>query len=235
MQYSIDGTHTKVYYEYIERLYQLEAFYTYIDPKIKEYSNLSRSLMSLPIHKEDINIVLKKYEIHRVTQFKPFFINLLYIFIIMTMDNYFNDLLRIIYNYRIECLKNNQKNYTREEILNYDDYEALKNKMIEDEIFGFDMKRDYKKKIQYFENKFNIDLLRIKENENKIIELCELRNIIIHNNGKINEKFLEKVNNDSYSLGEEVVIDYARIHNAVIKIQFVLSIIDDEMMSKFFK
>jgi len=235
MVISIDNIHTRTYYDCMDRLYQLRAFYTYAKPEIDKFIKLYEEFRNIPnIGNKDITSILRDIDLHRVSEFRPFFNNLLYIFIIMTMENYFNNILRLIFNNKIVCLKNNQKSYTREEILNYKDFNSLIEKIIEDEIFVFDIKNDYYKKIKYFESKFKINLSRINNIQNEMIEICEIRNIIVHNDSKVNEKFLEKVKKINYSIGDEIVIDDYKIFNSIEKIQFVLTILDEQIMDKFF-
>jgi hypothetical protein len=150
------------------------------------------------------------------------------------MEHYFNDILRLIYKNKIECLKNNQMSYTREELINFGDYDTLFQNMIEDEIFRFDIKYDYIEKINYFESKFKLDLSRIKKYDKKMTEIYEIRNVIVHNDSKINKRFMEKNRYTKYSMGDTVLIDLQEINSSIENIKFILTILDENIMDKFF-
>jgi hypothetical protein len=233
MEISIDNFHTKKFYEHIEKLYQLRDFSSYTNLELNKLKTMNDTFKNF-IDDLNINQILKEIELLRVTNFKPYFNNLLYVFIVMTMEHYFNDILRLIYKNKIECLKNNQMSYTREELINFGDYDTLFQNMIEDEIFRFDIKYDYIEKINYFESKFKLDLSRIKKYDKKMTEIYEIRNVIVHNDSKINKRFMEKNRYTKYSMGDTVLIDLQEINSSIENIKFILTILDENIMDKFF-
>lgn len=78
----------------------------------------------------------------------------------------------------------------------------------------------FKDKIVFFNNKFNLTFPLIEEHYSEIIELFTTRNIILHNNGIVNETYLK------FNLGSKFELGSKRtINKEYLKLTFVLLII----------
>jgi len=78
----------------------------------------------------------------------------------------------------------------------------------------------FKDKIKFLKNRFNLTFPLIEERYSDIVELFTARNIILHNNGTINETYL-KINIDSkFEIGSK-----RTINKDYLKLTFILLII----------
>lgn len=78
----------------------------------------------------------------------------------------------------------------------------------------------FKDKLKYLKKEFDLIFPNIEEHESSIAELFSTRNIILHNNGLVNETYLKINKNSGLKLGDKKVVgeDY-------LKLTFVLAII----------
>jgi hypothetical protein len=78
----------------------------------------------------------------------------------------------------------------------------------------------FKDKLKFLKNKFNLSFPMIEEHFSEIIELFTTRNIILHNNGIINNTYLKLNEGSSFELGAKRIIT-----KEYLKLTFVLLII----------
>ena len=153
--------------------------------------------------------------------------NLFLIFMVSLFEYYICDIIKYIYSKKIYILKTGKKGLDYETILSFKTMDELNEYIIEKErdTIGYKSYEDIKK---YFKNKFKIDFTKLK-NENTINLIFETRNIIVHNRGIVNEKFLLKVKNSGYKLGDVVKIDEDYLDNALRILRALTFYIDDRV------
>ncbi|WP_299137115.1 hypothetical protein [uncultured Tenacibaculum sp.] len=78
----------------------------------------------------------------------------------------------------------------------------------------------FKKKMEFLKRKFNLTFPLIEEHNSDIIELFSTRNIILHNNGLINETYLKINKTSKFTIGDKKVVD-----ENYLKLTFVLLIL----------
>jgi hypothetical protein len=89
--------------------------------------------------------------------------------------------------------------------------------------------------IKYLRIVLKLPLNNIKILDEKMNEINEIRNLLIHNNGKVNEYFINKINNDSYLINEKIEINDKLLKNYINIIKENISMIDKEAKELLFK
>ena len=142
-----------------------------------------------------------------------FMCNLSLIYMVSLFEYYICDIIKYIYSKKIYLLKTGKKELDYETILSFNTMEELNEHIIEKEreTIGYKSYEDIKK---YFMNRFKIDFTKLK-NENSINPIFVTRNIIVHNRGVVNEKFLLRVHNSGYKLGDVVKINEEYLDKAL--------------------
>ena len=92
----------------------------------------------------------------------------------------------------------------------------------------------YEKKIDYLKKIFNLDLSEVDIIEKDLIEICEIRNLLVHNNGIITEKFKERIKNEKYKIGEKININKNLMDKTINSFHNVVTLIDREVKIKYF-
>jgi hypothetical protein len=185
--------------------------------RMREYFEIISRLDkgTLKTHDDDI-LVYEEYEVGSLQQmykgliedyqtYPNFMCNLSLIYMVSLFEYYICDIIKYIYSKKIYILKTRKKELDYETMLSFNTMEELNEYIIEKEheTIGHKSYEDIKK---YFMNKFKIDFTKLK-NENLINPIFVTRNIIVHNRGVVNEKFLLKVQNSGYKLGDVVKIN----------------------------
>ena len=73
-----------------------------------------------------------------------------------------------------------------------------------------------------------------EDNKKALIMIIKIRNLIVHDNGIVDEKLIECSQNDKFTLGEKIQISHQRVISFFIVILRVVSEIDKQLYSKFF-
>jgi len=214
---------------FIERLLQIRAFY-FLTKKF--FSALDQEIQNK--FDEDTIRFARAHGNEKVyaNDFKPFFMSLLYIQIRTTVDLYFNDVLEYIFRNNIDILKNSNKQYSTEEILLFNNMNNLVSYLAMKEIQKFN-ENNSKKKIEYLQKLLNKENILTNSLIDKFIEVSEIRNILMHNEGKINDRFRNLVNNPKYDDEISVEIDEELLIEAIDSMISFINEIDRELINKF--
>lgn len=176
------------------------GFFQHKYPKVlKEFNEKVRSEEEVEGMKifESLNDSISIYEFEI---YKYCFVN-----IIARIDAFLNDIARSIYLWK----KTDLQDAEREKI-------ALK--------FSHS---SFKSKLKHFKEKFGLTFPHIEERESSIVELFSTRNIILHNNGLVNETYL-KINQDSnLKIGDKRIVG-----EEYLKLTIVIAIIIAKSIEK---
>lgn len=147
-----------------------------------------------------------------------------FVYAVAHFDAYLNDLTGVLLKYYWQTLKTAGKTLTYEEILRYDDLEALKDDLIDKEVMVFSH-LPIDGKIAYYENKFKIRFTHERQqgvrNNRYCVESDELngifaaRNVIMHNGGIVNDLYIKTVRPNRYKKGDRLEIDKKTLTDAV--------------------
>lgn len=103
-------------------------------------------------------------------------------------DAFVGALLKVIYKRKADLLKGIRREISFDDLLSYDNLNAIKLDMLEKEIETF--RRDsYVDQFKSLENKFNIKLRSFPE-WGEFVEFSQRRNLIVHNGAKVSEQYL---------------------------------------------
>jgi len=214
---------------HIERLLQIRAFYL----NIKDFiDSLDKEIQEK--YDEDTLRIARNQGIEEVfaSDFKPFFMSLLFIQIRTTLDIYFNDILELIFINHIDILKNSSKQHSTEEILSFDDMDDLIRYLGMKEIQRFN-DNNSKNKIEYLKKLLNKEQILTEMIISKFIEVSEIRNILVHNEGRINDRFEKLVNNPKYNNKISIEINEGILLEAIESMISLINEIDKEFCNKF--
>jgi len=214
---------------HIERLLQIRAFYFYIKKFIDSFD-----IEIQEKYDEETIKIARRQGIEEVLalDFKPFFMSLLFIQIRTTLDIYFNDVLEIIFVNHIDILKNSSKQHSTEEILSFDDIDNLIRYLGVKEIQRFN-DNNSKNKIEYLKTLLNKKEILTEKLISKFIEVSEIRNILVHNEGRINDRFEKLVNNPKYNNKIFIEINEELLLEAIDSMISFINKIDKEFCNKF--
>lgn len=214
---------------HIERLLQIRAFYI----QIKGFIDSIDQKVTEKYDEEAIKAArIKGNEEVLASDFKPFFMSLLFIQIRTILEIYFNEILEYIYINKIDILKNSNKKYSTEEILSFEHMERLHSYLAINEIKKFN-ENNSKNKIEYLKTFLNKDDILTETLISKFIEISEIRNLLVHNEGRINDRFDKLVNNPKYNRIIKIEIDEGRLLEAIDSMISFISELDKEICNKF--
>lgn len=141
------------------------------------------------------------------------FHSMLLTYAISHFDVFLSNMMSYLFNKNFKLLKTGSKTMTYAEVLSFESMLDLKKKLIDREIYQLGY-GSIKNRIEYFKNKLHLDINFLQDGVEKkniksiyldnLIETYSARNIIIHNNGVVNEMYLKDNHNSSYKLGEKL-------------------------------
>lgn len=88
-----------------------------------------------------------------------------------------------------------EKTFKYEELLRLETLEAITQQAISDEADAL-LRLGYKDIPNAFSKRTGVDISEVKVYSNKLIELFERRNLFVHNNGRIDSRYMKKVSKD---------------------------------------
>jgi hypothetical protein len=147
---------------------------------------------------------------------------------------FLSDSLRAICNTRPEVLKNSENTFNWEQIITCGSWEKILNKMTEDFIYDFGF-LSIKKCINKIRNKFGI-LKQVPEEDIIVLEEASyVRNLLVHNGGRINLDYINKTGRKDFKIGALFPINIEYIETVFKTMQFLSNDLFFEISKKFFK
>lgn len=152
------------------------------------------------------------------------------IYAVSSFEVFLNKFLIIIYEEEPRTLKSNAKSMTYEEILSHSSFKSLKGKMISSVLHDFFYKsiseqfiiinKKFGFKLEF--NKAKSTIFDKLVNLETLTEIFSIRNIILHNDGIVNDIFVKNNPASKYKLGDKIILDSEFTHN---KIYYLLQMI----------
>jgi len=105
--------------------------------------------------------------------------------------------------------------------------EELVKSLIEDEIYGFS-RRSFKQQMQFLKDAFAIDMGASGANMESIDELIETRNIIIHNKGFVDQRYLDRIKDSPFQVADLRPIDENYLESSIKGIEIIVKHINSE-------
>lgn len=137
-------------------------------------------------------------------------------------DNFLNEITRLFLQIKPSVLASDKKSISFYELIQKS-RELIIESIIDKEVFELSYKR-IDERIKYLSEKFELDIESTEEevtffsnkiNFSSLIEIFAIRNIIVHNKGVVNKKFLELVPKTNYSEGEMISVNDELINNII--------------------
>ncbi len=202
----------KIVNEYNQNLLDIDRFvfgttlsYVFFQDKYKELSKEYEGGKEMELFK-DLNSKIPDYESE---VFVLAIINL-----IARAEVFLNDILEILFIWQKKALISD-KTISYKEVLESENIEELVEAIRAKEILKFSHS-SFKDKLKYLKVKFKLHFPSIEEHMIAIVEIFTTRNIILHNNGLINETYLNINKNSNFVLGSKRPVNKDYVHNTYI-------------------
>lgn len=150
-----------------------------------------------------------------------------FILLISYFDYLFSDILHIYYKLYPQILSKEEQSIKLEELKSCSDLEEAIDLIIAREIEKFAY-RSFNEKFNYLEEKLQLDCFRSLINWNLILEGVEKRHLIVHNNSKINKKYI-RIINSIYKDKEKKELKISK--EIIINNDFFSKVLDELLLS----
>lgn len=142
---------------------------------------------------------------------------------------YITDLLTILHKNRIELL-NLKSTISLAEVLTFENLEDMHGHLIEKRVLDLSYKGIGELNDELL-SRLNFPIFKDTDEETKIVQIIEVRNLLVHNRGKINRRFISRTDGDMGQLGKTVDLG-----NPMDKLQLIYTHtfrVDQEARKKF--
>lgn len=144
---------------------------------------------------------------------------------------YLVDILREVLRQKPEILRSRQQTVTLEYVLQFPSIDNLVQDIIEGKVNSLSYK-GFSELEQWYAEK-GIPLVVNTEDRQVIVELIATRNIIVHNRGRIDERYLRTVPASTYKSGELRELEVDDLFKALSILNTIVSATDQEIAKKF--
>lgn len=156
--------------------------------------------------------------------------------IISTVECFFLDLLKsyfIQYPYEITSalISKKDKCFTFDEIISFMDIDDAKTFIVDEKLENI-LRSSFEDWIAFSKDKLNMNMGYIKEQKERLNEIFQRRNIVIHNNGIVNSIYLSKVSEkyrEGIKKGYPIFLDRNYLENAINDLELSFSLIAFEL------
>jgi hypothetical protein len=164
-------------------------------------------------------------------QFPEFFRILALSHLVTIFRGYLTDIVQEIFLAHPDALKSS-KQLTSEEVLAQGGWKQIISYLAEREAEEVE-NSSFPKVVEYFGDKFNINLNASVVSPEQITEILATRNIHIHNKGIVNRHFLKLVKDSTFRLGAYKRITKTYFDNAASCVETIVRFIDFEVRAKY--
>jgi hypothetical protein len=127
------------------------------------------------------------------------------IYLVSIFEGLLHDLFSAAFLARPEALKSRKKQLSYEKILTLQSSGTIVEYLAQREMHELGY-QSVEEQIDYYREKFGIDLLESGVSADDLVEIHAARNVLVHNNGIINPPYLEKVSTQKYKAGDALQI-----------------------------
>lgn len=129
----------------------------------------------------------------------------IFIRLISILENFFMELIKELFATRKDLFQTNERiEYSQGELLSFESLSSLHTNIINSECRRI-QNQGIKKVSEYFKKKFKIDFNSSEVKLDKIVEMHDRRNILVHRIGKTDEVYRKKYNFEGYKLTVEKI------------------------------
>lgn len=137
-----------------------------------------------------------------------------FIYLIALFEGFLTDALETVLVARAEVLRSEKKTMTFREILSFRSMDEIVVYMAQKEALEVSHMSVHHR-LKYYNNRFGVNLAACGMDEAAFVRLVADRNVLVHNNGRVNNVYLENVKGSHYKLDDRVVISASQLDSAV--------------------
>lgn len=170
----------------------------------------------------------------RTRQLRKYRQELLQSFFARFVDNfeiYLVDILREVLRQKPEILRSRQQTITLDYLLQFQSIDDLIQDIIESKVNSLSYK-GFLDLEQWYEEK-GIPLKVKNEHRQAVVELIATRNIIVHNRGRVDEKYLRTIPTSIYKIGELRELEVVDLFTTLSILNTIVSATDQEIAQKY--
>ena len=156
-----------------------------------------------------------------------------FIYLVALFDSFLTDVFAAVLIERPETLKS-KKQLTYDRILELHQKGELVEFMARREINELSYK-SMADQFDYYKAKFNIDLADSNVELAALVEIRARRNLLVHNNGVVDEIYMEAIKHTTYNLGEHVEITFDYWNECKERQNSVATFVHKSVLEKFVK
>ncbi len=153
------------------------------------------------------------------------------VYLVSILEACLRDTVRSLLLINKNPLKNEHRKLNTKEIIEFGNIDNLIHSLIDDELYGFS-KRSFKQQADYLKNHFDIDLFKSNVDVVRIDELKATRNLIIHNKGLVDQRYLDTVSKSSFELNDIRTIDSEYLASSINNVKQIIRFINKQGFSK---
>lgn len=229
---------TKSAFDYFQMANKnLKMFLNYTDAVTKEdflHYIIEQKLNNKPIEIVSPEELCLKKPGARTLEMREYTQEFIEMFLVRSVDNfqsYIVDIIREVLKKKPELLRNRKQTLTLDEILSYNSIEDLIGDIIESKVNSLSYE-GFGKLEDWFISK-GIPLKVEKEQRNDVVEIIALRNIIAHNRGFVDKRYLQNVRNSSFRLGDKRIFSFKDLNMAGCILDHIVDDTDKVISEKF--
>jgi hypothetical protein len=194
--------------EYSERYEQLEAKLKLSQVGKAPGPSEPLSPGTVTLSDEDVQVVvdaLRDYGEIITARFPTMLLDMALIYLIALFEAYIADSLRAVLVFRPEAMRS-RKQITYETVLSFDDRDQMIEAMASREINDVAYK-GFRDQVAHYTDRFGVSILPSDVDEDAIVEAMARRNLLVHNNGVVNEVYISTVPAASGRVGERLTVE----------------------------
>jgi len=206
--------------------------------KRKSSSSSRRSLksttISVVLSDEELTVLQAsvKEAVSRVRKHPTLLLNMAFIYLLAIFEAFLADVFRVVLQARPEMLRSN-KQLTYQAIVSLGSKDELISHMAARELheIGYGSTRD---QWSYYRDRFGVDLAKAGIAIEKLIEMYAERNLLVHNNGLVNNIYLESVRTPKFKKGGRVEITLDAWNDFAQTVEKAASFVKKTLLRRFF-
>lgn len=154
-----------------------------------------------------------------------------YVHLITLFEAALSDIIRAALLYRPQILKS-KKMISYEDVLNEPDMGSLVAKIVDKEISDLTY-GSIDDLIEYLKNKLHMPVDFLPEEKEKLNWYKAQRNLLVHNQGRVNAKFLRSMDIKKFSIGESIIITESDWEDARLLLENIVLALESALIRKF--
>lgn len=173
-----------------ERMYEVSRFINEnVELKKVVENNVEKTFILIKNHRRRQDVKEKIAERSQLERVKRILPRNTLISMVSEFDYFVSELLNNIYNYNPVYIKSSKREFSFQEIMNYNNIEEIKKYTIEKEIESV-LRCSHSEQFSFLEKKFSISTLKKFQSWKYFIEITERRNLFVHTDGKVSNQYI---------------------------------------------